>query len=402
MSKKEWLPQLDVFRALAILGVLSVHASSYAAGVQALSSPFYYVYNFMNIFFKFGTSSFIFLSGFVLFYTYYERPVTVSLVARFYRRRLTYIIIPYVIASICYFLYSKYIMRELMGVPYVELWVDLRNALLTGTAYTHLYFVAISIQFYILFPFILKLFQWKPWIVKWAIPLALALQWGFVFYNKYSLHLPNKGSLAITYLAYYITGAYLAIHFDRIKPWLMNRWELLTQRQKRWTITLWSSWFVVALLHVQVWYVTRTTGNTIHTQGYELIWNVHAMLSALVLLHATFLIYRKFSRKIVAFLTRMGELSFAIYLLHPMVLAQYRRFRYHIEPDSLGYLAFIIGGLLVTLLVTWAIVQFCFRRISWSWVCLGTVPRSLSPKVKHKHLWRPYKDGKCLSEKYKI
>ncbi len=188
LIRKERLPQLDVYRALALIGVLHVHASSYAAGVQAMESPFYYVYNFMNIFFKFGTSSFIFLSGFVLFYNYYDRPITVRLLSRFYGRRVLYILLPYVIASTAYFVYTKFTLGQLKGIPYSDLWIELRGDLLTGTAYTHLYFVFISIQFYILFPFLLKLFQSKPVLVKWAIPIGLILQWAFVFYNKYELH----------------------------------------------------------------------------------------------------------------------------------------------------------------------------------------------------------------------
>ncbi|OAB27127.1 acyltransferase [Paenibacillus macquariensis subsp. defensor] len=382
LIKKERLPQLDVFRALALLGVLNVHASSYAAGVQAISSPFYYVYNFMNIFFKYGTSSFIFLSGFVLFYNYYERPLTIRLISRFYGRRLLYIILPYFIASTVYFVYSKYTFGQLNSTPYMELWLELRTALLTGTAYTHLYFVFISIQFYILFPFTLKLLQSKRSIVQWAIPLGIALQWGFVLYNKYNLHLLNKGSYAITYLAYYMMGAYIAINFGRIKSWLMNSWGHLTDRQKLWTVTLWVSWLASAFIHVQLWYYTRTTGDTVDSLWYELIWNVHAMLSALILLHATFVIYRKLSGRGVALLMRMGELSFGIYLLHPFILAQYRRFRYQIPPESIGYLIFILGGLLVALFLSWDIVQFYFKRVSWSWMFLGNVPRSLSPKAK--------------------
>lgn len=382
LIKKERLPQLDVYRALALIGVLHVHASSYAAGVQALASPFYYVYNFMNIFFKFGTSSFIFLSGFVLFYNYYDRPVTVRLLSRFYGRRVLYILLPYVIASTAYFVYTKFTLGQLQGIPYNDLWIELRGDLLTGTAYTHLYFVFISIQFYILFPFLLKLFQSKTVFVKWAIPLGLILQWAFVFYNKYELHLLNKGSYAITYFAYYMMGAYIAINFNRIKSWLMNPWKLLTEGQKVWTITLWIGWLATAFIHVQLWFYTRTTGEVVDTLWYELIWNIHSMLSAVILLHATFVIYRKFFGKMVAFLTRMGELSFAIYLLHPFILAQYRRFRYQIAPESLEYLIFIYGGLLVALFVSWGIAQFYFRRVPWSWIFLGNIPRSLTRKSK--------------------
>src|SRR5689334_12879602 len=72
LNKKERLPQLDIYRALAILGVLHVHATSFAT-VDAIDSRFYYIINFLNIFFKYGTPSFIFLSSFVLFYNYADR-----------------------------------------------------------------------------------------------------------------------------------------------------------------------------------------------------------------------------------------------------------------------------------------------------------------------------------------
>ncbi|GJM69780.1 hypothetical protein HMSSN036_19960 [Paenibacillus macerans] len=57
---KERLPQLDIFRAIAIFAVIQVHSSSFAAAEQALTSPIYYFYSWMNIFFKFGTPTFIF------------------------------------------------------------------------------------------------------------------------------------------------------------------------------------------------------------------------------------------------------------------------------------------------------------------------------------------------------
>ncbi|GJM69781.1 hypothetical protein HMSSN036_19970 [Paenibacillus macerans] len=83
------------------------------------------------------------------------------------------------------------------------------KGLLTGTSYTHLYFVFISIQFYILFPLLLwlfKSFRNNKVLIALILPAGLAIQWAFVFLNKYQLHLPNKGSYAPTYMAYYFMG----------------------------------------------------------------------------------------------------------------------------------------------------------------------------------------------------
>ena len=376
--KQERLPQLDIFRAMAILGVLHVHSSSFAAGEQALQSPYYYWINAMNIFFKFGTASFIFLSSFVLFYNYYGRPVTRSLIANFYRRRLMFILLPYLLASIGYYGLTLYVNGLLTMNAGKNLTLFLK-ALFTGNAYAHLYFVFISIQFYILFPLALKLLQSSRQLVRWSIPIGLGLQWGFIIWNKYQLHVVEKGSLAISYLAYYLMGAYIAIHFEDVKKWLLTPWRQLSKLHKNLTALLFSSWLIAAFIHIQLWYVGRHYGIWTNSLWYELLWNVHTMLSALVLLYLTFLISRKAPRTIVAFLTRLGELSFAIYLIHPLLLAIYRRFRYNISPDSLIYILFVYGGLVVALGGSWLIVQFAFRRIRPSWVIFGSVPRSFAP-----------------------
>ncbi|WP_240479765.1 acyltransferase [Paenibacillus wynnii] len=381
--KQERLPQLDIYRALAILGVLHVHSSSFAAGEQALQSPYYYWINAINIFFKFGTPSFIFLSSFVLFYNYYGRPVTRSLIANFYRRRLMFILLPYLLASIGYYGLTLYVNGQLSWSAGENL-LRFLKALFTGNAYAHLYFVFISIQFYVLFPLVLKLLQSSRPLTRWVIPIGLGLQWGFIIWNKYQLHIVEKGSLAISYFAYYMMGAYIAIHFEEIKKWLFTPWGQLPKLQKSLTCLLFSSWLIAAFIHMQLWYEGRHNGVWTNSLWYELLWNVHTMLSALVLLYLTFLIHRKAPRALVAFLTRLGELSFAIYLIHPLLLAIYRRFRYNISPDSLTYVLFVYGGLVVALGGSWLMVQFAFRRIRPAWIIFGSVPHSLAPSPRGK------------------
>lgn len=382
-AKQERLPQLDIYRALAILGVLHVHSSSFAAGEMALQSPYYYWLNWINIFFKFGTPSFIFLSSFVLFYNYYGRPVTRSLIGSFYRRRLKYILLPYLLASIGYYGLTLYVNGKLTQ-PLAESVSSFLEALFTGSAYAHLYFVFISIQFYLLFPLLLKLLQSSRLWVRWAFPLGLALQWVFIIWNKYQLHIVEKGSLSISYLAYYMLGAYIAINFEQIKQWLMKPWRELATGHKVLTVLLVTLWLGAAFTHVQLWYRARHFGVWTDSLWYELLWNVHTILSALVLLYATFLIYRRAPKVIVAILTRLGEISFAVYLIHPLLLAMYRRFGTGIPTDSLIYVFYIYGGLAVALAGSWIIVQFAFRRIRLSWVAFGSVPRSLAPPLKDK------------------
>ncbi|CAM4509853.1 acyltransferase [Paenibacillus macerans] len=382
---KERLPQLDIFRAIAIFAVIQVHSSSFAAAEQALTSPIYYFYSWMNIFFKFGTPTFIFLSSFVLFYNYYDRPINKELVGGFYKKRLLNIILPYILVSCCYFLVVAIQRHDLIANSKMYELQKLVKGLLTGTSYTHLYFVFISIQFYILFPLLLwlfKSFRNSKVLIALILPAGLAIQWAFVFLNKYHLHLPNKGSYAPTYMAYYFMGAAVAICFDRIKGWLQTDWRDMSPKQRILTAAMWIGWLAVAFTHIQLWHTYRLGLSRPNTFWFELAWNVQAMFSAMVLLRAAFFIHRRGSAFWKKALTRLGELSFAIYLFHPAVLLVYRVFRTNknLPGDSPLYLPYIIGGSLCALFISWVFVQFCFRRLPFAWLFLGNVPASLRKK----------------------
>lgn len=371
-DRRERLPELNLFRAFAILGVVHVHASSYAAGVQASESPYYYFFNWMNIFFKFGTPCFIFLSSFVLFYNYAGRPVNRGLIFGFYRKRLLYIVMPYLVASVCYYFVNQGFNGDL-SLPVGTHLAKLAAGVATGTAYTHLYFVFINVQFYLLFPLVLLLLKRFPGLAPWAVPLGLAIEWGFALWNKYDLQLEDKASYAPTYMSYYMLGLCAAAYFDRLKPWLARGLRSQTARQRGATAVLWGCWLAAAFVHVQLYHNGRAYGIWVDSLWYELLWNVHSLLSALVLLQAAFRLGRR-AKPAAAFLSRMGELSFAIYLLHPVFLLAYRRFRYSIPPESLTYLVWVWAGVPVCLFLAWLTAAGVFRWVPGAPLLLGSRP----------------------------
>lgn len=382
--KKERLPHLDIFRALAILGVLHVHATSFAT-VAATESRFYYIINFLNIFFKYGTPSFIFLSSFVLFYNYVDRPLTKDLIKNFYKRRLLYILLPYLLFSIIYFfvrLYQNGLLNSSLDLS-AQLPVFFER-LARGQNYTHLYFVFISLQFYILFPIFLKLFKSSRFLVRWAVPIGFLLQWGFIILNKYEFQITYKGSLSISYIAYYMLGAYVAMHYDKFKGWLTSAWKQQTSRQKTATVFLWLGWLALALAHVQIWYNNRLYNAKYDSLLYELLWNLHTVFSAIALMQLASWLYNSGWKRIVALLTRIGELSFAIYLVHPLWLFLYREYDPKLNPVTDDYLMWVYGGMVSALIVSALVVQSLMKWMPGSWMLLGSVPRSLKPDTRSK------------------
>ncbi|WP_046228417.1 acyltransferase [Paenibacillus dauci] len=378
--KKERLPQLDFFRAIAIIGVLHVHSTSNAT-IEAVNTSLYYVFNFLNLFFKYGTPSFIFLSSFVLFYNYYDRPLTGKLIGSFYKKRMLYILLPYILISALYFLY-KLNNNDRFDEPIGVLLGDYVHAIFHGSAWTHLYFVFISVQFYILFPLMLALLKSQRWIARWALPIGLAIQWGWVLWNKYDLHYASKGSIALSYFAYYLMGAFVAIYFKPFRSWVMSKWSEMQRIQKISTIVLWASWLITGLIYVQIWYDARLTNEWLDSLWYEFMWNIYTMLSSLVLFHSAFILHRRAPAWLLAILRRLGEISFAVYLVHPFLLAFYRETQDQFSMSTITYFCWIYGGLIFALVVSSIIVQIMFRRVPFSWVLLGSVPSSLSKKKR--------------------
>jgi len=146
MTKKSHLAEINIVRAIAILGVIIVHTSSTALN-RAADPAALFVYNFANIFFKYGTPTFILLSSFVLFYNYFGKPFTGDRLRTFYRNRMLYILIPYILFSVLYFMVRSYPYMADYGYPPLAIGTEFMKRLLTGRANDHLYFVFISVQF---------------------------------------------------------------------------------------------------------------------------------------------------------------------------------------------------------------------------------------------------------------
>lgn len=370
-EKRERLPELNLVRCIAILGVLTVHSTSFAT-VDMVNSGVYWLYNFFNIFMKFGTPTFIFLSSFVLFYNYYTRPLDKNLILGFYKKRLLYIIIPYFMFSLFYFLILHVVYYPDRSLT--DTIVSFIQKLFTGKAYTHLYFVFINMQFYILFPLVLALFKKVPSLVKWAVPIGFVLQWGFVVMNKYGvISVANKGSWSLSYFSYFMLGALLGVYFPKIKEWIMIKRSHATPGKVTAWVCLWALWIGASLAHVYIWYLNRKGIAVYDSLWYELLYNLQTFAAALVLFQIAFMLYGNGKSALVRAMSSIGGLSFGIYLIHPFFLLVYREF-----PPQTGISLFhhlwYFGGFLLALGGSWVVVKFA-TRFPKAWILFGNLPK---------------------------
>ncbi|WP_010268902.1 acyltransferase [Paenibacillus senegalensis] len=376
------LIEIYIVRALAILGVLLVHTASVPVGDFDVHSRAFSIYNFVNTFNRFGTTTFIFLSALVLFYSYYRKPLTIKRVRSFFQRRLLYILLPYVICCTYYYVIQIY-------YTYGETWeLFWQNAswsaflsmVMKGEAFYHLYFIFISIQLYLFFPLMLWFLQRWPKLTKHLVWMGLAIQWVFVYGNEvHWWQVENKATLAISYTSYYFLGAFFGIYYNKIKEWLGADRAKRTGRAMLLWLPLWLLWLSSSLYHVYTFSEIRRNGYVVHPLGYELLWNIHTLTAAVVLLQAAILLSVWLRPFWLNAFIRLGVASFGIYIVHAALLFFY--FRIPTSTNPLYYHLHSVGGFVAALAVSWGLVALAYKFLPYSWVIFGAQPK-VSPYVE--------------------
>lgn len=356
MSKKPHVHEVYLIRALAMLGVIAVHGTSFTTVDLAGHSDFFWIYQILNRFGKLGTPVFIFLSSFVLFYNYANRKLDKPLLKRFYSRRLNFILVPYLCWTIFYFFFNGfYVDHYIYSREFLNFfsWKDLMIDLLYGKAHAHLYFVVINIQFYILFPLFLWLLGHARSWGKHLVWIGFAVQWLFYIANHFWISefafkndlIYYKGSVFLSYMAYFGLGAFIGTHFTQFKQWI---------QKTSISIFVWAGWLIAGAFYTWLYYEANVYKKWYHSFWYEFGWNMYTLISCLALFHLSILLMRWRKSPVVAWLSRLGGVTFGIYLVHPVILLLWRMLPF--SNQIFVYHAQVWLGMAAALFASWLIV----------------------------------------------
>ncbi|QPC47535.1 acyltransferase [Mangrovibacillus cuniculi] len=370
-QKRQSLDPVQLARAFAMIAVLLVHSSSTGATSLTPDSILLPIYTFFGSAGKLGTPTFIMLSAFVLFYNYYPRPLDRQLIARFYSKRLLYILLPYVVFSTFYFvlnnrLFSTSLIDQMLVNDYV-------NDLLYGKAHPHLYFVFISVQLYLLFPFIMLAIKKYSYLRKNAWWIGIILQWIWVIANKNYFQIEMKGSISLSYFSYYFVGAYLGIYYEDILRQFKD-----DKKRQTYVTSLLTAVFAFMALYVGYMYmislglegeIIEAVPSIVYSYLYEFSWANYTLLAGLTLFLLAHWLNNKFTIKTKRFFMELGATSFGIYLIHPALLLVMRTYL----PDTTP-LIFNIWQVITFLVVgfgSWIIVRVIYFITPYYWVLFG-------------------------------
>ena len=377
LPRKERVPELEMLRGIAILGVMMVHATSSAVVTVQNSLP-RDAYIILNTFSLFCVPAFIFLSGFVLFYNYGDRPLTLSGLRTFYAKRFLQLIVPYAFVSLGYELVENALKHR--SRDSAEMLRLFGEHLLTGKAYPHLYYVAITIQLYMLFPLLLLLFQKLRLPIRLAIPLGFVVQWGFYLLNRNYWQMDAKGSWAFSYFAAFLIGAYLGMRSDRFARWFRGNGGAAGRRRAGLLTAAALVWLATSAGFLGMYIAYRSGASTPNGYWFEIGYNMFTVLTTLVLLFACFRLAKlRAARWLAGVLSDLGALSFGLYLVHPFFLLLYHRHK-PASGQPLVYHLWTAGGFVFALGVSVLVLLLAHRYIRGAWLVLGQAPAKFRPR----------------------
>jgi peptidoglycan/LPS O-acetylase OafA/YrhL len=344
--------EFELFRAFAIVAVVMIHATSQGVSLLDRVSKIHLLFNFLNKISLFAVPGFIFMSGVVLFYTYYEK-WQVKDVVPFYTKRLKFIIVPYLVVSLLYYLFNQ---RLYFGA-FTFQWGHFLSLLSWGKAGYHLYFIIIIVQFYLLFPLLLILVKKNPLVKRYFTLIGIGLFVAFYLCNKFYYTFPHRSSLCFTYFIFFFLGASVGMNYKSALAAIL--------KYRFWIGVI----AFVSGMGVVLYYVLADYKRFLPTFIFDIFFNVYGVFASLFLLWLGYVIHQK-SIKWSSFFQTIGKHSFGIYLIHPAILGLYVM-KVHLSGGPIIFFLNFIISFIVAFGGAYLLTVLIKKFIKPYWVLIG-------------------------------
>lgn len=366
--KKPYLTELEILRAFGILAVIMIHSTSSAVVTYDPHSMLFMILATLNNLSRFAVPLFILISGLTLFYNYKDKPFNLETVKTFYMKRITKLLLPFLIFSLIYYaviIYSRHGFTSTeQFLSYFLTW-DFFVKLAIGKTYAHMYFIFIIIQCYLLFPLIWYILRRWPKTVKWLIVAGLVVQWLYML-NAKDMGIKYVTSGFFAYSLYFCIGAYMGLHYTEVQQYGERNRKGMTLR-----FALISLCAIFGAFNV-MYAIRKAQEKIVITDLWfiELKNELYITVSCLLLIQLALWIKGTRLAYLKKTLLHLGNASFGIYLIHPLFLRYYRMMEVSEEP--LIYGAWIAGGFILALLGSWIIVTWA-SKVKGHWILFGPI-----------------------------
>ena len=356
--------EIDVVRSVTAICVIGVHAVSFTIvftppGLGNLAQ------NALISALHFTREIFLSITAFVMVYGYANRPLSFL---TFWRKRGLGVLLPYLIWSVFYEVVNK---PPLPPGPWL---LRMLSDIFTGNASLQLYFILLSIEFYLILPWFLRFIVWAgkhPWrtlIISFGVQVALlTIDYNFVQTGPLSTTPivnyigQNESRWLPVYQFYMVIGGLAALYMPHMRAFML--------RHGRWTIPALA--LGLTLLWGNLVYQAYITG-----QGIEYGISVFQPAMVIYAFAITAFLYWVAYRWAIScaphpphgyrFWGLLSDVSFGIYLVHAFVLVMIMQ---HLVPViPIGWLeplrVLIVWGLGAVITVAICVVMLYIPLLS--------------------------------------
>ncbi|NTW06058.1 MAG: acyltransferase, partial [Peptococcaceae bacterium] len=243
IEEKGHLGQVDYLRVFGLITIVIIHSIGFYHSIPELGLINHHIQGFLMNIMRYGRFVFMFVTGLVFFYNYQNKKISLP---RFYKRRFNNLVLPYIIWTAIYLCLAS--TSELVAwdglAGFIALWWQ---NIFSGNGFYHLYYIIVSIEFYLIFPFLLYIF--KPvkkslWITGiFIFGLALSFFYHYILENRFYMLLnlfdlsgwkifitwlfERKNYLLFSYLPYYLMGGLAGLYWNETRRWVENHKKLI-------------------------------------------------------------------------------------------------------------------------------------------------------------------------------
>jgi len=304
ITKQPRIMAIEFIRVVVVTFVITSHVMATGALYDSTTSGAVWMISHAS------RNLFVMISALVLWYTYGSRPD--FSVKKFYLKRFPLIIIPYATWTIIYQL-ADGLKQHTVGDFLSVFWYNFINA----SAMYHLYFLLVTMQFYLIFPLVrlafnkFKKYPWRILITSFVLQLGI----GTLIHQSPDISwlnwwLDHPDNFILGYQFYLVGGLIVAANLESIRKWVLAHFK-----------AVWATVITTTVVGL-AWYFLQESMETTADRAADIFqpyFVVQTTALALAIFAAAFAWAKRGARgqKLVA---SIGQDSFGIYLGHVLVI----------------------------------------------------------------------------------